>query len=173
MRYAVPALVIPLLVMGLGLPLDGGSWPVAAARAEEPKGKPGGTGSLTITHEGNYTEKIALVTLYQDGKPFRSAELEQGSAEHKKVTWEKLPAGLYEVHFEALGFKKIVKRVVLAEDGPEVVLRVQINLATEYGLGAGPSTQELVQEIATLKKDQAELRKKIDDLQAEVSRLKK
>jgi cell division protein FtsB len=89
------------------------------------------------------------------------------------VTWEKLPAGLYEAHFEAAGFKKFVKRVVLAEDGPGLVLKVQLDLNTPQTLGGGPSGQQLAQDLAALKKEQAELQKQIADLRAEVAKLKK
>jgi hypothetical protein len=172
MRWVVVMLLALLSTVFARLPGDGYE-PTAAVRAEPPKEKARGNCSLTITHDGNYTQKIALVTLYQDGKPFRSAELEQGSPEQKKVTWEKLPVGVYEVHFEAQGFKKFVKRVVLAEDGPEVVLRVQLDMATPYTLGGGPSVWQLAQEIEQLKKEQIELRRKVDELQAEVKSLKK
>jgi len=141
--------------------------------AEPPKAEAHGAASLTVMHEGNYTEKLALVTLYHDGQPVRSAELEQGSPDRKKVAWDRLPPGLYEVHFEAAGFKKFVKRVVLADAGPEVNLRVQLDMGTSHTLGAGPSTQQLETEIAQLKREQAALKKIVDQLQSEVSRSKK
>jgi len=145
--------------------------PTALAQESKDKSRP--ANSLTIIHDGNWTEKLALVTVYHDGKPFRSAELEQRSMDHGSVTWEKLPAGIYEVHFEAAGFKRFVKRVILAEDAPGVVLRVQLDNTTARTLGAGPSTEQLEQEMTALKKEQADLRKQVADLQAEVSRLKK
>jgi hypothetical protein len=170
MRAITGVFALMLVGVGLTLPL---ARLVPAARAQEPKEKSRPAKSLTIMHDGNWNEKLCLVTLYQEGKPFRSAELEQGSTDHKSVTWEKLPTGLYEVHFEAAGFKKFIKRVVLAEDGPELVLKVQLDLNTPQTLGAGPSTDRLAQDLAALKKEQAEMQKQIADLRAEIAKLKK
>jgi hypothetical protein len=93
-----------------------------AALADEPKEKAQPTASLTVLHDNDrYTEPLALVTLYREGKPVRSAKLKAssaGTARDNRVTWQKLPIGVYELHFEAAGFKKFVKKVVLAEDGP-------------------------------------------------------
>jgi hypothetical protein len=157
---------LAVVLIGLGLS-------VPAARAQEPQDKARPAKSLTVIHDGNWTEKLALVTVYLEGQPYRSAELQQGSMEHGAVTWEKLRSGVYEVHFEAAGFKRFVKRVVLADDAPGVVLRVQLDITNAYTLGGGPSAERLAQEVAALKKEQAELRKQVSDLQAEVTRLKK
>ena len=141
-----------------------------AALADEPKDKAQPTASLTVLHDNDrYTEPLALVTLYREGKPVRSAELKTSSDEStpdRKVTWQKLPVGVYELHFEAAGFRKFVKKVVLAEDGPELVVRVQLNFNTDQSLGTGPSLQELSEQVARLKGQ-------VEQLQAEVARLKK
>jgi hypothetical protein len=140
------------------------------ALGDEPRDKAQPTASLTVLHDNfRYTEPLALVTLYREGKPVRSAELKTSSDEStpdRKVTWQKLPVGVYELHFEAAGFKKFVKRVVLAEEGPELVVHVQLDLNTERSLGTGPSLQELSDQVARLKE-------KVEQLQAEVARLKK
>jgi hypothetical protein len=143
-----------------------------AALADEPKDKAQPTASLTVLHDNTrYTEPLALVTLYREGKPVRSAELKASPPtprddQGNKVTWQKLPVGLYELHFEAAGFKKFVKRIVLAEDGPELVVRVQLDLNTDRSLGTGASLQELSDQVARLKGQ-------VEQLQAEVGRLKK
>jgi hypothetical protein len=141
-----------------------------AALADEPKDKAQPTASLTVLHDNDrYTEPLALVTLYREGKPVRSAKLKAssaGTARDNKVTWQKLPVGVYELHFEAAGFRKFVKKVVLAEDGPELVVRVQLNFNTDQSLGTGPSLQELSEQVARLKGQ-------VEQLQAEVARLKK
>jgi hypothetical protein len=173
-RYDIFAFVLAGIVLLVPAPFCGPQR-TTSVWAQGLKQELRATASLTITHDGSrqYTEPLALVTLYREGQPVRSAELEQRSMTRQKVTWQKLPVGAYEIHFEAAGFKKFIKRIILAEDAPEIVLQVQLGLNQSYELGAGPSSKELQEEIAQLKKTQADLGAQVQQLQAEVRQLKK
>jgi hypothetical protein len=58
-----------------------------------------------------------LASPFQDSKLIRGRDLDWGSSAYDKVTWEKLSLGTCEVHFEATGYSRSVKRLVLTQDG--------------------------------------------------------
>jgi hypothetical protein len=138
---------------------------LSAAPAEQPADKPKAVISLQVYHPGGSIPGLVQASLFQDGKLIRSRELDWGSNTYDKVTWEKLSPGIYEVHFEAPGYPRSVKRLVLTED--DLALKVSAQLDKQpLVTGAGPSLQELAEEVQRLK---AQVR----SLRAEVEQLKK
>jgi hypothetical protein len=164
MSRTVTALIGLLTLLCLaGLPR-----PTESRAADPDKAKK--TCTLTVVHENNSLPSLVMVTLYQEGKIIRSRELKYFFDD--KVTWDKLPEGTYEAHFEAPGYEKLVKRVFLAEGDDGVKVYVQLDKQPVV-LGAGTSVQEILKQLEQLKKANAELQAKVEALQAEVNQLKK
>jgi hypothetical protein len=134
-----------------------------SARADE-KSKPS---SITVIHGDKDLPDLVMVTLYHEGKPVRSRELKyaSGFSDADRVTWTKLAPGRYEVHFEAKGYEKFIKRFILGEEDANVV-RVQLDKKETVVGSAGLSLQEMEKQIEALKK-------KVAELEAEVDKLKK
>src|SRR5437868_2112832 len=59
----------------------------------------------------NRIDFIVFVSLYKDGQAIRTTELNNNNLE-----WGEVPAGALEVHFDARGFGKVIKRIVLVKD---------------------------------------------------------
>ena len=129
------------------------------ARADE---KSPNTASLKVIYAKSYSDYV-LVELYQDGKLLRTRELQNGSSP-ASVTFDKLAAGRYEVHFEGAGYKKCLKRIALGQDDKDATVYVELDKKEERVVGSGPSLQELEKRIAELEKANGELKTEIDKL---------
>jgi hypothetical protein len=139
--------------------------------AAGPDDKSPKTTRLTVVHDNNHLPSPILVSLCQDGKIIRSRELKYFFDD--TVTWEKLRPGPYEVHFEANGYEKCVKRIQLTEDDAAAFkVYAQIDKKAVI-VGGGVSVQEVLDRLTQLKKENAELRARVEALEAEVKRLKK
>jgi hypothetical protein len=138
--------------------------------ADEPSGKSKPTKDLAVIH-GETNPRIITVSLFSDGKQIRSGELD--SQQGVTVHWRKLPVGDYEVHFEAKGFKKAIKRIKLAEEMVNPTVRAELDEKSELVLGGGPSMQELQKQIEKLQQANADLRARVEKLQKEIEQLKK
>jgi hypothetical protein len=133
-----------------------------AVRAQD---KQEGTIPLTVSHENGSLPQIVSVELYQDGKLLRTRELNFN--DDNRIAWNKLMPGRYEVHFEARGYKKLVKRFTLAEGDKDYKVRVELDKDNSVVVGSGSvSLQEMEKQLETLKK-------KVETLEAEVEKLKK
>jgi|SRR5947209_9694498 len=109
----------------------------------------------------NYPE-VVLVQLYQEGKLLREKEVSSwpNSALPKSVVWAQLPPGRYEVHFEARGFARAVKKVFLSEeDEAESTILIEIDQKADLTSGGdGPTLHGLAEEIKKLKEEVARLK---------------
>ncbi|MBN9120124.1 MAG: hypothetical protein J0I06_13325 [Planctomycetes bacterium] len=106
------------------------------------------TGSLTVYRPAMDEEPLVVtVSLYRNGELVRTRELLPyrpplllsgtgliGGAELPKprdrssVTWNHLPEGTYDIHFEAKGFAGSVKRArVTPEDGDQLEIIVELD----------------------------------------------
>jgi hypothetical protein len=138
--------------------------------ADDPKEKPKPTQVLTVSH-GEAQPRIIVVSLYSEGKLLRSGEID--SKVGTFALWRGLPIGKYEVHFEAKGYKKGIKHILLSEQDAQSSVSAELDQKVEIVLGGGPSIQELQEELNQLKKSNADLNTKLQKLQAEVDQLKK
>jgi hypothetical protein len=137
--------------------------PLSAAPAEQPADKPKAAVSLQVYHPGDPNPRLVQASLFQDGKLIRSRELDWASGTYDKLTWERLSPGAYEVHFEAPGYARAVKRLVLTED--DQTLRASAQLDKQpLVTGAGPSLQELAEEVQRLKAEVRSLRAAVEQL---------
>jgi hypothetical protein len=142
-----------------------------AARADEPKDNAKPTASLTAYHPGAQVPLVVQVSLYQDGKLIRAREVNWSGDD--KVTWPKLAVGAYELHFEAPGYAKFVKRVLLSEDDPPARVMIQLDRQPVVVGPGGPSFQEVCDELQKLRKANADLQAQVRALRELVEQLKK
>jgi len=120
----------------------------------------GKTSDLKIANGYNVN---VMIELYQDGKLIRTREFAPQFVSPTETTFTKLKPGKYEVHFLAQSYKTFVKRVLLAEEDPMQTITVELN--TNGGvIGGGVSLQELIEQVAQLKKENAEIRAEIEKL---------
>ncbi len=149
------------------------AWPTHDSDAQEnSKGL-----KLRVVHSnGSADPRFITVSLYLDGKVMRNDEMQSPSqfGAAGAILWEKLSPGQYEIHFEANGFKKGIKRITLV-DGQTQTPSVASELSKdkELILGGGPSLAEIQMELAALKKANVELQKKVESLEAEIAKLKR
>jgi hypothetical protein len=125
------------------------------------------TGSLIVQHD-NSTPTLVMVTLLSNGKAVRTRQLRAFTDEVAR--WEKLPLGSYELQFEADGYEKSVKPIVLSRDDKELKVRVSLTKKTESGDAA---FRELAQRVKKLEEANAELRATVGRLQKAIDELKK
>jgi hypothetical protein len=134
---------------------------VGSSRAQAQQPKPEDkTVDLKVT---NPIDRIVMIELYQDGKLIRTREIAAAFVSHGTTTFNKLKPGRYEVHFLAPSYKPFVKRMLLSEEDTEQTITVQLNVDGGV-IGGGVSLQELAEQIAQLKKENAELRAEIEKL---------
>src|SRR6266545_4570903 len=57
------------------------------------------------------------VTLYKDGQAIRTTELQSAKfrSANTDVNWGEVPIGSLEVHFEARGYGKVIKRIIVVK----------------------------------------------------------
>jgi len=150
-----------LLAVKLGPPRE--------ARAEEDK--PRETVNLVVTHEAPARPTEVWVTLLSDGKAVRSKQLRaDGYPNDRCASWEGLPTGSYELQFEADGYEKDVKRIVLSRE--DRVFTVRVSMTKKVGSGDA-AFRELAERVKKLEEANAELRATADRLQKEIDQLKK
>lgn len=129
-------MLICILAVPAALPLVGAS---AEGADEKP---PPPTASIRVAHDRVDPEddlpRSVFVTLYRDGKAIRTSELWINGPLGVDVEWTRLPLGAYEVHMEARGYRKTVKRVILSEDDLEFPLVVHTELDRKRPLQFGP-----------------------------------
>jgi hypothetical protein len=118
--------------------------------------------ALKVIYAKSYSDYV-LVELHQDGKLLRTRELQNGSSP-ASVTFDKLAAGRYEVHFEGAGYKKCIKRITIGQDDRDATVYVELDRKEERVVGSGPSLQDLENRIAELEKANAELKTEIEKL---------
>jgi hypothetical protein len=101
-----------------------------------------------------------FVTLYKDGQAIRTTELPSTviTGGRGSVTWNGVPTGSLEVHFEARGYGKVIKRIIVVK-GTRVSVRVDAMDKKDELWGAGPSLFELQKRIETLEAEVAALKK--------------
>ena len=128
------------------------------------------TASLKVIYDKSYSDYV-LVELHQDGKLLRTRELKNGfrvglleSPKATSVTFDKLAAGRYEVHFEGAGYKKCMKRIGIGQDDKDATVYVELDKNEVRVIGGGPSLQELEKRIVDLEKANAELKTEIEKL---------
>ena len=102
-----------------------------------------------------------FVTLYKDGQAIRTTETPSNARNPGSgvVKWDEVPTGPLEVHFEARGYGKVIKRIIVVKGGDWVNVRLDAMDKKDELWGAGPSLFEL--------------QKRIEALEAEVTALKK
>jgi len=93
--------------------------------------------------------ETVLVTLYFKGEPVRSTELPGPGSSY--AIWHDLNAGAYELHFEAKGHGKVIKRLVLNPDAASSVSLQSLGDKDEMW-GAGPTLYDLEKRITALEK---------------------
>jgi hypothetical protein len=142
----------------------GTAGPGRTAAADEPPE----TVSLTVHHDQS-SPTLVMVTLLSNGKAVRTKQLRAFTEE--SVTWEKLPIGPYELQFEADGYEKSVKQIVLAKEDKDV--KVRVALRKKAGAGEDAAFRELAERVKKLEQANAELRATVDRLQKEIDQLKK
>ena len=83
-----------------------------------------------------------------------------------------MPIGALEVHFEAKGYGKVIKRIVVVKDGQ---VRVELNSMDKNDevWGAGPSLFDLQKRIETLETANTALKSEVTALKADIAALKK
>jgi hypothetical protein len=133
--------------------------------------KPRETVNLVVYHEPSPKPPEVWVTLLSDGKAVRSKQLRpDGPPTDRQANWEGLPTGSYELQFEADGYEKDVKRIVLSKEDRE--LQVRVSLTKKVGSGDA-AFRELAERVKKLEEGTAELRATVDRLQKEIDQLKK
>jgi hypothetical protein len=131
--------------------------------------QPPGGAALSVSNQvrlvdesGRKAGLVALVTLYKQGQAVRSTDLSNvGSA---RVDWKGLAPGSYEVHFEAKGYGKVVKRVVLAPGVLSSVVLGSIGQNDE-AWGAGPTLFELQRRITALETENQNMKVRVVELE--------
>jgi hypothetical protein len=96
-----------------------------------------------------------FVTLYKDGQAIRTEELSTGN---NAVRWDGVPTGSLEVHFDARGYGKVIKRIIVVR-GELVHVRLDAMDKKDELWGAGPSLFELQKRIEALEAEVAALKK--------------
>lgn len=119
------------------------------------------------THNNRVDVRV-FVMLYKDGQVIRTNELSSPS----DLTWYEVPAGAFEVHFQAKGYGKVIKRYILVQNET-----IYVNLASmdkkDEVWGDGPSLFELQKRIETLETANTALKTEVTALKTEVAALKK
>ena len=130
--------------------------------------QPTSSGSVSVANQVNFS---VFVTLYKDGKAIRTTELRTDGTSYY-VTWNDVPIGALEVHFEAKGYGKVIKRIVVVKDGQ---VRVELNSMDKNDevWGAGPSLFDLQKRIETLETANTALKSEVTALKADIAALKK
>jgi len=105
---------------------------------------------------GRVVDFPVFVTLYKDGQAIRTTELP--STGNRSVIWDEVPTGSLEVHFEARGYGKVIKRIILVKGG-QVHVELDAMDKKDELWGAGPSLFELQKRIETLEAEVAALKK--------------
>jgi hypothetical protein len=134
----------------------------------------GGTerGELVVVHQDRALPGPVLASVYREGKLIRSKELTSEVGADTGRLQVKAPPGRFEVHFEAAGYPKLVKRVLLTADDRKVFVRAALEKGGAV-LGGGPSLEELAEQVRRLRKENAELRAGVEALRKEVDGLRK
>jgi len=149
----------------------------AQSAGQQPAQEPANKGSFTVVNSlgGNNSDPpVVLVELYQEGKIIRSRELKSGGEiVPQKVTWGNLAPGRYEVHFQAPGYEKFIKRLLISKEDADIPVAVEVSKKAVVVGGDGPSLQEMADELGRLKKENADLQARVESLQIEVNQLKK
>ena len=110
-------------------------------------------GSIVVAVGGS-SGTITTVTVYQAGKRFATNDV-SGTAR-----FSNLPAGDYEVHFEAPGKVTVTKRCTLRADEKVELLTNMKDGKGALVLGGGPSIQDLESRIEKLEKEVEAIKRK-------------
>ncbi len=106
-----------------------------------------------------------LFTLFKSGEVVRSSELSvNGFGGTPNASWQNLPVGAYELHCEAIGFGKLVRKIAV---GPGERADFTLNILPEKDevQGAGPTLFEMQRKITLLEKQNAELKERLAALE--------
>lgn len=106
---------------------------------------------------GRIIDFPVFVTLYKDGQVIRTTDL-PSTGNNRSLAWDEVPTGSLEVHFEARGYGKVIKRIVLVKRG-QVHVELDAMDKKDELWGAGPSLFELEKRIETLEAEVAALKK--------------
>jgi hypothetical protein len=149
-------------------------------------GNPASAATLIITRTGtDRAQGPVLANLFFDGKLIRSLELpnrvRRGSGKDWWVTEpvavsEKLtglPPGQYEVHFQAVGYVRVIKNVYVSDEHEtEVYAEIgEKGPPTQIRVG-GRSLQEVWQLVQKLQEDNSDLQARVERLEADIGQLK-
>ncbi|HEY0075805.1 MAG TPA: hypothetical protein VGB77_17015 [Abditibacteriaceae bacterium] len=135
--------------------------------------KPAPTGGIklsnTISQEGTPSRVNVLATLFKVGEPVRSVTMHNISGNQYDGietygSWSDLPVGAYEVLFEAKGFGKVVKRVVVAPDATASVIIDSMDKNDELW-GGGPTLFDLQKRIEALEAENKDLKARVSQLE--------
>ena len=116
-----------------------------------------------------------LFTLFKDGVVVRSAELSSSSyvdyagrklagAGEFTAAWKELPVGPYELHCEAVGYGKLIKRIAVSSDTPAQIA-VRTMPEKDEMQGAGPTLFEMQRKITLLENENAALKERVAALE--------
>ena len=107
-----------------------------------------------------------LFTLFKNGEVVRSAELGvyNLSVGMAVADWSNLPVGSYELHCEAIGFGKLIRKVAVGQD-ERATFTLKTMPAKDEVQGAGPTLFEMQRKIALLEKQNAELKERLAALE--------
>ena len=148
---------------------------VAQGTGQTPKQKTGGVELINMieaeNQEGKAVDLPVSFTLFKDGEIVRSSELStRQTAEFKafgnpyRTSWKDLPIGIYELHCEAVGQGKLVRRVAVSADTPASV-GIRTLPAKEEVQGVGPTLFEMQRKITLLEKQNAALQERLAALE--------
>jgi hypothetical protein len=138
------------------------------------------------------------VVLYREGKVIRTGEVSYDPSNFNRqfmvvLLFQNLPAGPYELRFQAPGYQEVVKPVAVPEGrafgdkvNPETGMPKElldrsslVLLAAELGEkitrpgGPGVGTTELIRELQELRREVSELRTRVERLEAQLGQLKR
>ena len=122
--------------------------------------------TVGLTKDEDKISINVLFTLFKDGVVVRSTELatcglSNGACD---VEWNELPVGPYELHCEAIGFGKLVRKVAVGANE-----RAPFTLKTmpekDEVQGAGPTLFEMQRKITLLENENAALKERVAALE--------
>lgn len=101
-----------------------------------------------------------FVTVYKDGQAIRTTTIPSNvtSGHSGWATFDEVPTGALEVHFEARGYGKVIKRIIVVK-GQQVSVNLDAMGKKDEVWGAGPSLFELQKRIEALEAEVAALKK--------------
>ncbi len=117
-----------------------------------------------VEKDGDPAPISILFTLFKDGVVVRSSELITKGFGTYETVWENLPPGPYEMHCEATGFGKLVRKVAVGA-GERAPFTLKTLPEKDEVQGAGPTLFEMQRKIALLEIENADLKERLTTLE--------